>query len=264
MSSDPPALHFSSRGQGPALVILHGLFGSLDNWQTVSSRLAGHFRVLSVDQRNHGRSFHSPEMTYPVMALDVLRFLEGHGLGRASVIGHSMGGKTAMEFALRYPDRLDRLIVVDVAPRAYPPRHRQILEALLSLRLGAFESFRDLETALAPAVPDKATRQFLLKGAERDPQGGFRWRMNVRGIAENYGRLCEAVEPDRQCGRPALFIRGERSDSLLPEDFDPIRRLFPQARFRSVAGAGHWVHADAPEPFVRAALEFLLAARPGE
>ncbi|MGO8680403.1 MAG: alpha/beta fold hydrolase [Limisphaerales bacterium] len=256
MSSDRPLLNFQSRGQGPPLVILHGLFGSLDNWHTVSNQLAGHFQVLVLDQRNHGRSFHSPDMDYPLMASDLARVLDSRGLGRASVLGHSMGGKTAMEFALRWPARVDRLVVVDVAPRAYPPRHQPILDALLSLDLRACGSFRELETALAPAVPDKATRQFLLKGAERDAQGRFQWRMNVRGIADNYERLCQPVGPDRQCSRPALFIRGERSDALLPEDFDPILRLFPQARFRPVAGAGHWVHADAPGPFVRSVLEF--------
>jgi esterase len=257
-------LHFTDRGQGPPLVILHGLFGSLDNWQTVAGRLAAHFRVLSLDQRNHGRSFHSAEMDYRLMALDLARFLDGQGLGRASVLGHSMGGKTAMEFALSYPERVDRLIVVDVAPRAYPPRHREILEALLSLDMGAFGNFRELEAALAPAVPDQATRRFLLKGAERKAQGGFQWRMNVRGIAENYDRLCQPVAGNRQCGRPALFIRGSRSDSLLPEDFEPIRRLFSQARFQSVAEAGHWVHADAPEAFVGMALEFLLEPAPAD
>ena len=254
----PHSLHFESVGQGPPLVVLHGLFGSLDNWHTVSGKLAAHFQVLAVDQRNHGRSFHSPEMSYPLMAGDLVDFLDGQGIERASVLGHSMGGKTAMEFALRQPARLDKLIVADIAPRAYSPRHRHILDALLSLNLAAYGSRHEMETALAPAIQGKLTRQFLLKSVERDGQGAFHWRMNLQGIADNYGRLCEALEPSRACDRPALFIGGGRSDYLVPEDFDSIRRLFPRARFESLAGAGHWVHADAPQAFVRFVLEFLL------
>jgi pimeloyl-ACP methyl ester carboxylesterase len=239
-------------------VVLHGLFGSLDNWHTVSSALAAHFQVLAVDQRNHGRSFHSPEMSYPLMAEDLFEFLERQCLERASLLGHSMGGKTAMEFALRYPARLDNLIVVDIAPRAYSPRHRHILEALLSLDLAACGSRRQMEDALAPAIQGKVTRQFLLKSVERDPHGAFRWRMNLQGIADNYGRLCEALDQGRACSQPALFIGGGESDYLLAEDFDSIRRLFPRARFHTLAGAGHWVHADAPQAFARLVLDFLL------
>ena len=258
----PQLLHFETRGHGPPLVILHGLFGSLDNWHTVSNQLAPHFQVLAVDQRNHGRSFHSPEMAYPLMARDLLDFLERQGLGRASLLGHSMGGKTAMEFALRYPARLDRLIVVDIAPRAYSPRHRHILDALLGLDLAACSSRLQIEAALAPAIPCQATRRFLLKSLERSPHGAFRWRINLPAIADNCGRLCEALGPGRTCSRPALFIGGGQSDYLLPEDFDSIRRLFPHAQFQTLAGAGHWVHADAPQPFVRTALEFLLKTAP--
>ena len=239
-------------------MVLHGLFGSLDNWHTLSNKLAGHFQVLAVDQRNHGHSFHSPEMSYPLMAQDLFEFLERQGLGRASLLGHSMGGKTAMEFALRYPARLDKLVVVDIAPRAYSPRHRHILDALLSLDLAACSSRRQMEAALAPAIPGELTRQFLLKSVERNAQGAFRWTMNLQGIANNYERLCEALDQGRACSRPALFIGGGESDYLLAEDFDSIHRLFPHAQFRSLAGAGHWVHADAPQAFARLVLEFLI------
>ena len=254
----PQPLHFESIGHGPPLVVLHGLFGSLDNWRAVSNKLAGHFQVLAVDQRNHGRSFHSPNMSYPLMAEDIFEFLERQGLGCASLLGHSMGGKTAMEFALRYPGRVDKLIVADIAPRAYPPRHQDILDALLSLDLAACGSRQQMEAALAPAIRDKLTRQFLLKSVERNAQGAFGWRMNLQGIADNYGRLCEALDQGRACSRPVLFIGGAKSDYLVAEDFDPIHRLFPHAQFQSLAGAGHWVHADAPQAFAGLVLEFLL------
>jgi esterase len=254
-------LNFETWGRGPPLVVLHGLFGSLDNWHAISRNLAAHFEVLALDQRNHGRSPHCPEMDYPRLAEDVREFLERRGLGHASLLGHSMGGKAAMEFALRYPGRLDKLIVVDIAPKAYPAVHDHILEALLSLEVAACASRQQMEAALAPAIPNKRTRQFLLKSVERDPAGVFRWRMDLQGIADNYAQLSRALAPGRRCDRPALFVRGGKSEYLMPEEFDSIRSLFPHARFHTVAGAGHWVHADAPEEFLRTVLEFLEADR---
>ncbi len=251
-------LHYETWGHGPPLAVLHGLFGSLDNWHSVSRDLAGQFEVLAIDQRNHGRSPHSPKMSYPLLAQDLREFLEQRGLGRVSVLGHSMGGKTAMEFALRWPVCLDKLIVVEMAPRAYPALHDPMLEALLALDLAACPGRQQMEAALEPAIPSKTTRRFLLKNVERDPGSGvFRWRMNLQGISENYPRLCEPLAPGRSCARPALFLRGGESDYLRPEDFEGIRSLFPNARFRALAGAGHWVHADAPEEFLRIVREFL-------
>jgi pimeloyl-ACP methyl ester carboxylesterase len=250
-------LHFQTFGQGAPLIILHGLFGSSDNWHSISRRLEKQFRVLAVDQRNHGHSPHSAEMNYPVMAEDLHELLQSQKLARAHLIGHSMGGKTAMEFALRYPESVDKLIVVDIAPRAYSPRHGQIFEGMLSLDLTAFQTRAQMEVALAPFIPEKAVRQFLLKNVTRDEGGPFRWRLNLRDILKNYDRLSEALAENRVCDRPALFLRGGESKYFRESDWEPVRRLFPRAALRTLPGAGHWVHADAPELFLHAVTEFL-------
>lgn len=251
-------LHFQDYGRGEPLVILHGLFGSLENWQSLSRRLGEHFHVLAVDQRNHGGSPHSAKMNYRVMAEDVMRLLQRQGLGSAHVLGHSMGGKTAMQLALLHPDKVAKLVVVDIAPRSYSPRHGQIFEGLLSLNLEAFHSRQEIEEALAPAIPEVAVRRFLLKSVARSPGGGFRWKLNLQDICKNYERLSEALPDDQAFGKPTLFIRGEQSDYIREQDLMLIRRLFPRAELKTIAGASHWVHADAPEAFLEAVLEFLV------
>ncbi len=196
-------------------------------------------------------------MNYAVMAADVLELLENHQLGRVSLLGHSMGGKTAMMFSLLYPDRLDKLICADIAPRAYPAHHWKILEALSALDPTFFRNRGEVEAALAPSIPDKATRQFLLKNLVHGPNGGFSWKLNLRAIRENYERLNEALPSERTCERPTLFLRGEKSDYIRGADWPPVQRLFPHAQLVTIPAAGHWLHIDAPELFVDAAGEFL-------
>jgi len=251
-------LHFRSYGAGAPLVILHGLFGSLDNWHTVSQRLGGHFHVLAVDQRNHGRSPHCPEMDYRLMADDVAEFLDQQQLAEAFVLGHSMGGKTAMQLALAHPRRVARLVVADMAPRAYPPRHEKILAGMLALDLAAAASRHQLAEALAPWVPELATRQFLLKNVAADAEGRFHWRCGLDEIHRNYGRLAEALAASPPYPGPTLFLRGERSDFLREEDEPGIRQLFPHAELGTIPRAGHLLHADNPEAFLRAVSGFLI------
>lgn len=250
-------LHFKSYGRGEPLLILHGLFGSLDNWQSVSVKLSTRFQVFAVDQRNHGSSPHSPEMDYPRMAADLDEFMQSHGLAHAHVMGHSMGGKTAMQFALLFPERVDKLVVVDMAPRAYLPRHEKILRALLSLDLPAFETRHQIEEALAPAIPDLGTRQFLLKNLTRSPGERFRWKLGLGEISRNYGRLSEPVTGAPPFERPTLFIRGEISDFLTEADLPLIRQLFPTAELRSIPAAGHLVHVENTEKFLETLTAFL-------
>jgi pimeloyl-ACP methyl ester carboxylesterase len=251
-------LHFQTCGHGAPLLILHGLFGSLQNWQTISRRLSAHFQVFALDQRNHGASPHGSEMNYRAMAEDVLEFLESQRLERASLLGHSMGGKTAMMFSLLYPQHVDKLICADIAPKAYPPHHDRILEALIALNLPDFLNRGEAEAALAPAIPEKAVRQFLLKNLAHEPSGGFSWKLNLRAISENYSRLNEAMPEDKACDIPTLFLRGQTSDYILDSDWPLILRLFTRASLVTIPAAGHWLHADAPEPFLRAVLEFML------
>ena len=253
-------LHFEASGEGPPLVILHGLFGSLDNWRPVSRKLSERFRVLAVDQRNHGRSAHSFEMDYPIMAGDLVELLDQQGLSRAFVLGHSMGGKVAMCLALLHPELVKSLIVVDIAPGSAPPRHRRIIAGMRALDLSAFESRQQMEAALAPAVPDSTTRQFLLKNISRTPSDGFRWKIGLEEIDRNYSRLLEGVASVEPFRGPTLFLRGDSSDYLTPADLEPIHSLFPLARLETVVRSGHLVHVENPNAFLAAVKDFLEQA----
>jgi esterase len=251
-------LYFETHGTGQALLILHGLFGSSDNWHSVSLRLSTHFQVFALDQRNHGRSPRALEMGYGLMADDLRDFMGAQGLSRAHVLGHSMGGKTAMQFALSHPAMTRSLIVADIAPRACIPRHHKILEALLSLDPAAFQTRKEIEGVLARDIPDLSTRQFLLKNVRRAPGGGFYWRIGLEEINRNYPRLSEAVGGAHPFEGPALFLRGERSDYLMESDLPAIHRLFPAAQMIAVPGAGHLLHAENPSFFVEKVTRFIL------
>jgi esterase len=250
-------LHFKASGRGRAVILLHGLFGSSDNWHFIASRLAEDFRVFALDHRNHGLSPHSAEMNYPLMAADVEKFFAARGLESAAVVGHSMGGKTAMQFALQFSQRVEKLVVADMAPREYAPAHDQIFAALLALDLAAFQTRPQIEDALAPAIPSLVLRRFLLKNLGRDAAGRFLWKINLRDITESYPRLRQPVSHSRPFAKPTLFIRGGNSKYVNPEDEPLIRELFPQAQIQTIPGAGHWVHADQPDEFLRLLLEFL-------
>jgi pimeloyl-ACP methyl ester carboxylesterase len=252
-------LHFKESGQGRAVILLHGLFGSADNWHPVALRLAESFQVFALDQRNHGQSPHSDAMDYPLMAADVDEFMTARGLETAMVIGHSMGGKTAMQFALQFPERVEKLIVADMAPRAYAPSHEKIFAAQLALDLKSFSTRQQIEEVLALEIPDLTLRRFLLKNLGRNDAGEFFWKINLRGLAENYPRLREPVSAADPFVKPALFIRGGKSNYIKPEDERLIGELFPQAKIATIAEASHWVHASAPEAFLRLVLDFLRA-----
>jgi esterase len=250
-------LHFRTLGEGSPLIVLHGLLGSLDNWQPLARRFAAHFKVFAVDLRNHGQSPHSDDVSYEAMASDLEEFIRAHRLPHAHLLGHSMGGKVAMQFALRHPDRLEKLVVVDISPRAYPPRHRRTLTTLLALDLHQFQRREQLDAELAKSVDNAEVRQFLLKNAGREPHGGFRWKANIRALWESYQQLTVAVTSETPCHRPALFLRGEKSEYIPAEDNELIRQLFPRAEFCTIAGAGHWVHADQPEAVFARVQKFL-------
>jgi pimeloyl-ACP methyl ester carboxylesterase len=253
-------LHFKELGQGPALVMLHGLFGSSDNWLGVAPKLAQHFHVFLVDLRNHGLSPHSDDMSLDLMADDLTEFLDARYVEHAHILGHSLGGKVAMQFALKQPARVDRLIIVDIAPRTFAPEHVPIFQALLALDLKQYHSRAEFEEALAPAIPDLTLRRFLLKNLRNDGPS-YKWRIPLPSIYANYSKLCEAIAPARQDTRvftkPALFLRGGQSPYVSDADAMQIHQLFPQAKIETIANARHWVHADAPDEFVSRVLAFL-------
>ena len=250
-------LHFKVSGSGPAAILLHGLLGSLDNWHPVAQRLAARFQVFALDQRNHGQSPHSAEMDFSLMAEDVNEFLISQGLQSAVLIGHSMGGKVGMQFALQFPGKVEKLLVEDIAPRAYRRSHDPIFAALLALDLAAYASRAEIEHALAPQIPSLTLRRFLLKNLGRDGQGRLSWKINLLNLAENYPKLVEPLSNAAPFEKPALFIRGGRSDYLTAADEPLVHQLFPRAVIKTIPDAGHWIHAEQLEAFLSLAQEFL-------
>jgi pimeloyl-ACP methyl ester carboxylesterase len=244
-------LHHREMGQGAPLVILHGLFGTLDNWQTLARRWAdaGH-RVISADLRNHGRSFQTPEHTYELMSNDVLTLFDSLQLGPdTTLMGHSMGGKVAMRFALDHPDRLAKLIVVDIAPRLSDMAHQNdILAGLNAVDLTTLESRQQADDALAQHIRQPGVRQFLLKNLYRLDDNSFAWRQNLASLTKHIAEIGEEISSPEPFLKPTLFIRGGQSDYINTEDkLYGIPALFPNSQVETVVDAGHWVHAEKPE-----------------
>jgi esterase len=250
-------LHFETVGDGPPLIILHGLLGSADNWRAMSRRLGAHYRVFAVDLRNHGRSPHSDVFDYDVMVADLREFIAQQALGRIMLLGHSMGGKVAMQFALDYPERVDRLVIVDIAPKPYELSQRDLLETLRSLDLSRYKSFGEVDSALAPRVSGQSLRQFLLKNLAKDENGRLRWQVHLEAIYRNYDKLAQGFAPERTFDKPTLFIRGGRSNYIEDDDARLIRQIFSQAEIATLPEAGHWVHADSPNEFFQTVMNFL-------
>jgi esterase len=250
-------LHFEVVGNGAPLIILHGLLGSADNWRSMSRRLGAHCKVFAVDLRNHGRSPHSEIFDYDVMTADLREFMEQQALRPVMLLGHSMGGKVAMQFAIDHSEQVDRLVIVDIAPKPYELSHRYILKALRSLDLTRYKSFADVDAALAAEISGKSLRQFLLKNLARDEDGRLRWKIHLEAIYRNYDKLARGVGPERTFDKPTLFIRGGRSNYIGDDDARLIRQIFPQAAIATVPEAGHWAHVDAPEEFFQTVLNFL-------
>jgi len=246
-----------SYGDGPPLVIVHGLLGAGGNWTSLARNFFGkHFRTIVVDLRNHGRSPHDDTFDYPSMSQDLVKLFDDEGISDAHLIGHSMGGKLGMHLALEHGDRIDRLVVADIAPRAYHSRHGSIFRALDSIDPAMFESRSEIELAMQAMIPEKSMRQFLLKNLSRD-EGAFQWKINLSAIRDGYSNIITEVESWNTFEGDVLFIRGEESDYLDKSDEPSIRALFPFYEMKSIPKAGHWLHADNPELFASFVIEFL-------
>ena len=250
-------LNHKSYGEGQPIIILHGLFGMLDNWQTVAKALSKDFMVISVDLRNHGKSPHSEEWSTSLMAEDVIAFMHDNWIYEAFLLGHSMGGKVAMEVALAENDLVQKLIVVDIAPKAYEPGHERIFEALQSVPIESIDSRLEAEDIIAKYIPELGIRQFLLKNITRNKNGGYQWKMNLASIAKNYSSIIEPTPVENQFDQPTLFLRGENSNYVLDEDFDLINSLFTDSRIETIQNAGHWVHADQKDVLISKVSNFL-------
>ena len=249
-------LNFKKVGSGPPLVILHGLFGSADNWFSIARELQESFTLYLVDQRNHGDSPQSDEWNYKVMAEDLLELLDDEGLGSVYLMGHSMGGKTAMNFALEYPDRVTKLIVADIAPRYYPVHHQSILKGLNSLPLGELQSRKEADEKLAEFIPEAGIRQFLLKSLSRD-ESGFVWKINLQVITDNIEEVGQALESKEKFEGKTLFLAGAKSDYVTDTDCEDIYSFFPNYQLIKVPNAGHWLHAEQPTAVIREIKNFL-------
>lgn len=245
-------------GEGKPFVILHGFLGMGDNWKTLARKFAtSNFEIHLVDQRNHGRSFHSDDFDYELMAADLKTYCDHHNLSNITLLGHSMGGKTAMLFATKYPELVNKLLVADISPRYYPIHHDAILEGLSALDFSDIESRGEAEAALSHYVAEIGTRMFLLKNLYWVEKGQLGLRINLEALKENVAEVGEALPIHATYEKKTLFLRGDRSEYIGESDEGIIRRHFPNSEIVTIANAGHWLHAENPKDFYEAVINFI-------
>ncbi|MEM1258356.1 MAG: alpha/beta fold hydrolase [Bacteroidota bacterium] len=253
-----PILHSSVLGDGAPLLILHGFLGMSDNWKTLGKKYAeSGFQVHLIDQRNHGRSFHSKDFDYTLLALDLKNYMEYQGLNKACILGHSMGGKTAMQFAVTYAERIDKLLVADIAPKYYPPHHQEIINALGTLDFAEIDSRSAADKKLAESLTDFGIRQFLLKNLYWVEKGRLGLRVNLEVLQDKMEEIGETIFGRDTFNGPTLFLRGSRSEYIHENDTSIILQHFPNASIGTIANAGHWLHAENPNDFFEQSLKFL-------
>lgn len=254
-------LNFKKLGGGKPIIIMHGLFGASDNWLTVGKKLADHNSVYLLDLRNHGQSPHSDDFSFNGMVEDLLEFRSDHNLENISLVGHSLGGKIAMKYALRFPRYLDKLVIVDISPIDRNSSNIQfivnIIQAMKTLDFTIIQSRKQADESLMQEIPNLAIRQFLLKNLTREKDNSLTWKLNLSAIEQNIQILREGVFSKKPFSGPTLFLRGGNSDYIPLQDEELIPQLFPDAKISTIAGAGHWVHADAPVEVTNQILSFL-------
>lgn len=265
-------LHYRKYGKGQPIIILHGLFGSSVNWDSIGKKLASfgsveftlrnegltkRFEVYLVDLRNHGRSPHNDGFNFQLMSNDLDEFITDHSLNMPVIMGHSMGGKVVMTFTLQHPDRVHKLIVIDTSLKAYPIWQWEVLDALRLIDLNILKSRKEVDKQLSLIIKDTASRQFLLQNLFWNSNGNLDWRCNMEVIIKEIDEIGKAIENSGVFYQPALFIRGERSDYILNEDFAFIKKIFPKAEIKTILGAGHWVHVDASGAFLECVINYL-------
>lgn len=250
-------LHYKDRSSGPAIVFLHGLLGSGDNWNTIAGSFLDRHRVIQLDLRNHGRSFHKAEMNYELMADDVIAVLDDCGIDKAIVLGHSMGGKVAMQLALAHPHRVDKLIIVDSTPLEFDGGHEWIMHAIQSTDLSFFASRKEIEEAMSKKLVNDGLRYFIMKNIARS-EDSYHWKLNIDAIIANYDMIKAPIHlAERPYTSPVLVIRGENSDYIEAHDLEAIRDRFPNSEVVTIENAGHWVHAEQPDELKRHLMTFI-------
>ena len=253
-------LNFKQFGSGFPVTILHGLLGSLDNWQTIAKKLAetNQFSVFIPDQRNHGRSPHTNDFNYKLLSADLNDFFLQQKIEKAHLIGHSMGGKTVMQFALDHSEKVEKLIVVDIAPVAYYDKHSEVFDALFAADVAHVTSREAVKIILREKLRDETTVQFLLKGLSRTADGkNFEWKFNLESLSKNYPQISAAIESENKFEGETLFIKGEFTNYVSSETFSSVEKLFPNNSLIEIIGAGHWVHSEKPKEFLDEVIRFL-------
>jgi len=250
-------LHYTQQGTGPHIILIHGLFGSLENLNMVARTLSSNYTVTSVDVRNHGNSFHENTMQYEVLAQDIINVMEHLSIERAHFLGHSMGGKIAMRCALSFPEKVDKLIVADIAPVEYPPHHNQIIEGLKSIDLSITQNRKDADTQLAQYVENVGVRQFLLRNIATD-NNRLIFKCSLAFISECYPQIMQGLQSEIPFTGNVLFIKGGQSDYILPEHKTHIASLFPHSKAKIIQNAGHWLHAEKTTIFNKIVENFLV------
>ncbi len=251
-------LHSTILGEGQAFIFLHGFLGMSDNWKTLGTQFSEEgYEVHLIDQRNHGRSFHSDDFNYEVMVEDLKRYCDQHQLKEIILLGHSMGGKTAMLFAVEYPEVVSKLIIADISPRYYPTHHDDILKGLSALDFTTLKSRGAADEAMKRYVPDVGTRQFLLKNLYWKEKGKLALRMNLEVLKEQVNEVGEPLPMHAKFEKDTLFLRGDRSEYIVPQDESLIHSHFPKAKISTISDAGHWLHAENPTDFYAAVQNFL-------
>ena len=241
------------------LLVFHGLFGMLDNWGSFGKEFGELMPTHVLDLRNHGRSFHSQSMSHDDLANDILHYMEFHNIEKANLLGHSLGGKAVMQFAIKYPEKVNKLIVVDISPKAYPPHHQGIIKALQSVDFTKVESRQDVEKVLGEYIHEKFVIQFLMKNLYWTEDKKLDWRFNLNTLAEKYTEFVSNAIKFGIFNGPTLFLAGANSNYILPQDELLIRQQFPDSRIIKIANAEHWVQANNPVDFNAAARDFILS-----
>ncbi|MDJ0645517.1 MAG: alpha/beta fold hydrolase [Flavobacteriaceae bacterium] len=250
-------LHSQIFGEGEPLLIFHGFLGMSDNWKTLGTKFAEGYEVHLIDQRNHGRSFHADEFSYEVLVDDLLHYIDHHRLQNVNLLGHSMGGKTAMFSAVNHPERVNKLVVADIGPRYYSAHHHDILEGLNAVDFSQVSSRKEIEEVLSEYVPEFGVRQFLLKNVYRVSKDEFGYRFNLKSLTENYDEVGVALPSLMQFDGETLFLRGENSGYIDDTDQNLIKAHFPNSQIATVKNAGHWLHAENPTDFYNEVVSFL-------
>jgi esterase len=250
-------LHSVILGNGEPLIILHGFFGMGDNWKTLGNKFSEDYEVHLIDQRNHGRSFHTDDFSYELMVEDLKNYIEYHKLNRVNLIGHSMGGKTAMLFAVEIPKKVNKLIVADIAPKYYPAHHQFILEALHAVDFSKVKSRNEIDLIIQRYIHEIGIRQFLLKNVFRKSKDEFAYRFNLDSLTANIEEIGVGLPSMTQFDGPTLFLKGENSGYISLEDEDLIHAHFPQSKLVIISKAGHWLHAENPSDFFSIVHKFL-------